>query len=162
MGSAAKKKSKNIDPDIEKDQLISEYALIKDRIDALEEMLSVRKNRLLVLLRAEGSSGYTAVSGSAKFQVRRSFKVTDHGCLAKLMTKSQLAMLAKVTADVYDAYVQEGKQDKIEEAVMVGRSESLSISRARTKVEKERRSKHIEESKRQAEQRIKKLREQLA
>lgn len=139
--------------------LVAEYAVIKDRIDALEEMLAQRKDRILVLMREKGSSKITAPAGSVSFTSRRSFKVHDARKLSSLMSKTQLASLVKITADVYDACVKE--HVAIDEAVTVGRSESLTVSRARTKVAKERRAQHIAESKKQAEQRINAFRKQL-
>jgi len=88
----------------------------------------------------------------AAFTRRRSFKVHDRDRLAELMPPKQLAALVKVTADVYDAAEREGLP--LDEAVTVGLSESLTVSRARTKAAGERRKQYIEESKRQAEQRI--------
>ena len=140
-------------------QLIGECAVLKDRQDALEEMTKQRKDRILVLMRAEGASKIKAPAGEAAFTARRSFKVHDPKRLAKMMTKVQLASLVKITADVYDACVAEEKP--IDEAVTVGKSESLSVSRSRTKVAKERRVQHIAESKRQAEKRITAFRKQL-
>jgi hypothetical protein len=76
------------------------------------------------------------------------------------MSPLQLASLAKITADVYDAA--KAEQMPIDEAVVVGHDESMTVARSRTKAEKDRRKSHIEESKRQAEQRIAVLREQFS
>lgn len=142
----------------ELEQQIQEHAVITDRIDALEDMKGQRKSRILLLMRDLGVSGHSCQGGSATFTTRRSFKVHDHERLAELMSPVQLASLAKVTADVYDALAESMELD---EAVTVGRSESLTVSRARTKVAKERRKGHIEESKRQAEQRIADIRSEF-
>jgi len=139
--------------------LLHEHAVIKDRIDALAEMATVRKNRILMIMNELGVGRHECAAGHASFTRRRSFKVHDPARLSELMTKTQLASNCKITADVYDACVAE--EVAIDEAVTVGRSESLSVSRATTKDAKKRREGYINESKRQAEERISALRAQL-
>jgi hypothetical protein len=143
----------------ELDQLIQEYAVIKDRRDALDDMLDVRKERILLVMSETGARKHKCGAGATSFTKRRSFKVHDAKKLASLLPKTQLAALARVTADVYDAAVAEGI--KIDKAVTVGQSESLTVKRASTKEANERRSKYINESRKQAEQRIEAIRKQL-
>jgi hypothetical protein len=168
MGNAAKKRAR---PALDEDakeaaarkelaDLLYEHSVIADRMDALEEMKKVRRDRILLLMRDLGLSKFEGDAGDISFQSRRSFRVRDHERLAQLMSPLQLAALASITADVYDAAVAE--KVPIDEAVVVGQSESMTVSRARTKAEKDRRKQHIEESKRQAEQRIAALREQFS
>lgn len=168
MGSAARKRREPARADtsgedaINKEirDLLYEHSVITDRMDALEEMKQVRRDRLLILVRQLGLSRVEGDAGDVAFQSRRSFKVTSVERLAAMMTPLQLASLVHITADVYDAAKAEGKP--IDEAVVVGQSETMTVSRSRTKAEKERRRQHIDESKRQAEQRIAALREQFS
>lgn len=165
MGAAKKKERTPTPADVEADKrkelddLLYEHSVIADRMDALEEMKSARRNRILLLMRDLGSTKFEGEAGQAAFTTRRSFTVRSAEKLAELMTPLQLAALASITADVYDA----AKAEKvaIDDAVTVGQSESLTVSRARTKAETDRRKQHIAESKRQAEQRIAELREQF-
>lgn len=140
--------------------LLYEHAVIADRIDALEEMKGLRRDRILLLMRELGISRFEGDAGTAAFQSRRSFKVRSPEILAKLMSPLQLAGLANITADVYDAATAENMP--LDEAIIVGQTEQLSVSRARTKAERDRRKAHIDESRRQAEQRIAALREQYS
>jgi hypothetical protein len=140
--------------------LLYEHSVIADRMDALEEMKQVRRDRILALMRDLGLSKFEGDAGDISFTAPRSFRVTDAERLAALMSPLQLAALAKITADVYDAATAEGLA--IDEAVKVGHSTTMTVSRSRTKTEKDRRRQHIEESKRQAEQRIAVLREQFS
>jgi hypothetical protein len=154
MGAKAKKTQKT-DPEQrneEIERLLAEYSSLKDSRDAIDSMLEVRKERLLMLMSETGLGRYAGQSAVASFTRRRSFKVHDSNRLSELLSVGQLAALAKVTADVYDACEREGVA--IDEAVTVGHGESLTVARSRTKEEKERRKAHIEESKRQAEKRI--------
>jgi len=143
----------------ELERLISEHAMLSNQIDVLEEMRTKRKGRIHLLMRELGRSKLTADDGTANFQVRRSFQVTDHERLAELMSPGQLAALAKITADVYDAALSENVP--LDEAVTVGKDENLTVSRRRTKEAKARRNAHIEESRRQAEARLEALREEF-
>lgn len=154
MGAKAKKKQDEArdDREVELERLLTEHAVLKDRRDAIDEMLEVRKGRINMLMSEVGLGKYKSDAGEASFSRRRSFKVKDRDRLAELMTPRQLAALARVTADVYDAAEREGIP--LDEAVTVGHSESLTISRARTKTAREARKHYIEESKKQAEQRI--------
>lgn len=135
------------------ERLLTEHSVLKDRRDAIDGMIDVRKERLLLLMSEAGIGRYKGKSGEVSFTRRRSFKVTDSDKLVELMSPRQLASLVRVTADVYDAAMRE--DIALDEAVTVGRSESLTVSRSRTKEAKDRRKKYIEESKRQAETRIK-------
>jgi len=141
------------------DQLINEYAIIKDRRDALDEMLEVRKDRILLVMSEIGARKHKCDAGATSFTRRRSFKVHDIDKLAKLLPKRQLAALAKMTADTYDAAKAEGIP--LDEAVTVGQSESLTVSRAKTKEANKRRATYIDESRKQAEARIEAIRKQL-
>lgn len=155
MGAKAKKK-KTEDPaderEVELQHLLTEHSVLKDRRDAIDEMITVRKERILMLMSEAGMGKFKCDDGEAAFTRRRSFKVHDRDRLSELMPPKQLAALVKITADVYDAAEREGLP--LDEAVTVGLSESLTVSRARTKAAGERRKQYIEESKRQAEQRI--------
>jgi hypothetical protein len=139
--------------------LLYEHAVIADRMDALEDMKKVRRDRILLIMRDLGLSKFEGDAGEVSFASRRSFRVSDHEHLATLMSPLRLAALANITADVYDAAKAENMS--IDEAVIVGHTESMTVGRARTKAEKDRRKQHIEESRRQAEQRIAALREQF-
>ncbi len=137
--------------------ILFEHSVIADRLDALEEMKKVRRDRALLLMRKLGLSRFEGSAGDIQFSSRRSFRVTDAARLTEFMSPLQLAALASITADVYDAA--KAEEQPIDEAVTVGESETMTISRARTKVEKNRRKAHIQESRQQAEQRIAALRE---
>lgn len=153
MGAKKKKPaSTQEDHEAQIEQLLTEYATLKDNRDAIDTMLEQRKERLLMLMSESGIGKFKGKSGEASFTRRRSFKVHDTNRLAELMSHAQLASLAKITADVYDAA--EREDIPLNEAVTVGISESLTVSRASTKEAKERRKRHIEESKRQAEKRV--------
>ena len=146
---------------VELEELLREHSVIADRIAALEDMKDKRRSRILLLMRELGRSKFAHKgSGTISFQVKRSFKVVDHERLAELFSAGQLAGLAKITADVYDAAMAE--EIPLDEAVTVGKSETMTVSRPRGKKAKEFRSQVIEESKRQAEARILILREQFA
>lgn len=149
-----KKKVKPDDPRLaEVDNAIREYCDLANRADAIEDLMSVRKKRVDILMSDMGLSRQDIDGiGGAKYSERRTFKVRDEERLSELMPKRQLAALAKVTADVYDAAVAE--KVAIDEAVAVGRSPSLSISRSRTKLAKERQKKHIAASRKAAEERV--------
>jgi len=154
----ARKKAVAVETDEAKlERLIQEHSVIKDRIDALEEMKSSVKSQILLLMRDKGLSRFKSVAGDAAFQVRRSFSVIDVRRLSEMFSPVQLASLVNITADVYDAALAEDKP--LDEAITVGRSEGLSVSRARGKAATEMRKQHIEESKRQAQARIMTLRE---
>lgn len=155
MGAKKKPVAAAATPDaqeLELQRLLTEHAVLKDRRDAIDEMIEVRKERILLLMSESGMSRVKNDAGEASFMRRRSFKVHDKDRLAELMSPRQLAALVRVTADVYDAAEREGIP--LDEAVTVGQSESLTISRSRTKAANEARKHYIEESKRQAEQRI--------
>ena len=140
-------------------QQISEFCLIKDRMDALDNMLDARKKRIRLLMEDIGIAKVDADAGSAAFTERRSFKVADPARLVQMFDVVVLAANCKVTADLYDAAKAEGVA--IDEAVTVGLSPNLSVSRARSKAARERRSQYIAESKSQAEKRINALRTTL-
>jgi hypothetical protein len=157
MGAKKKTTKKKVKPslderELELSRLLTEHSVLKDRRDAIDEMIDVRKERILMLMSESGMGRYKSANGEASFTCRRSFRVHDRDRLAELMSPKQLASLVRITADVYDAADREGVP--LDEAVTVGQSESLTISRARTKDAQELRKKYIEESKRQAEQRI--------
>lgn len=154
-----KRRTKADSREEELEEQVREYAVIKDRMDALDEMLKQRKQRILLLMSETGLSRFDGGAGTAAFTRRRSFKVYDAERLVGLMTPRQLAENVRITADVYDAC--EAEDIPINEAVKVGRSENLTVSRSRTKAAKERRKQYIEESRRQAEQRINSIRAQL-
>lgn len=147
-------KAASNDPRIaELEETIREYCDLANRLDAIEDLMAVRKKRAENLMADMGLSRQEATGfGTAAFSERRSFKVIDQDALAKLMSKKQLAALAKITADVYDA----AKAEKvaIDEAVQVGKTPSLSISRSRKKLARERQKKHIAEARKAAEARI--------
>jgi len=157
-----KKPATDNDPrTVELEELLREHSVIASRIDALEDMKGQRRNRILLLMRELGRSKFSHKgSGAISFQVKRSFRVVDHERLAELFPPSQLAALAKVTADVYDAAIAE--DIALDEAVTVGKSETMTVSRPRDKKSKALRSQVIDESKRQAEARIMILRESFA
>jgi len=144
---------------VELDQLINEYAIIKDRRDALDDMLEARKDRILMVMSEAGARKHKCAAGATSFTRRRSFLIHDIDKLTKLLPKRQLAALARMTADTYDAAKAEGIP--LDEAVTVGQSESLTVSRAKTKEANKRRMAYIEESRKQAEARIEAIREQL-
>ena len=137
---------------LELERLLTEHAVLKDRRDAIDDMIEVRKDRILLLMSEAGLGRYKNDAGEASFTRRRTFKIHDQARLVELMSPAQLASLARVTADVYDAAAREGIP--LDEAVTVGISESLTVARARTKAANDIRKQYIEESKRQAEQRI--------
>lgn len=164
MSNAAKKRKSQTAPDADTEMarkeladLLYEHSVIADRIDALEEMKQIRRDRVLLLMRKLGIRKFEGDAGDVSFSQRRSFRVLNHERLAELMSPLQLAALAAITADTYDAAKAENVP--IDEAVVVGTSDSMTINRARTKTEKERRRQHIDESRRQAEQRIAAMRE---
>jgi len=156
----AVKKPATDDRSVELRQNITEHCLIKDRIDALEKMLDVRKKRIHILMEDIGLSKVDAEAGSAAFTERRSFTVVDPSRLAKLFDRETLAANVRITADVYDAAI--GAKIKIDKAVRVGLSPSLSVTRARSKQAREQRKQYIAESKAQAEKRIATLRKTFA
>lgn len=140
-------------------QQIDEFCLIKDRMDALENLLEPRKKRIRLLMEDLGLSRAEADGGNSSFTERRSFEIVDAERLSELFDAHTLAANVKITADVYDAAKAEGI--KIDEAVRVGRNPSLSVSRARSKQAKERRKQYIAESREQAEKRIDALRKKM-
>ena len=161
MGAVKKTEEKTEESQlIELRQQIDEYCLIKDRMDALDKMLSPRKKRIRLLMEDLGLSKAEAGSGGAAFTERRSFSVVDAGRLVELFDPHQLAANVRITADVYDAAKAENIE--IDEAVRVGLSPSLSVSRARNKKARELRNQYIAESRDQAEKRIAALRKTMS
>ena len=136
---------------------IMEHCALKNEADAIEDMLDLRRKQIENLMAEMGLTKQEVEGvGYVNFSERRTFKVKDEERLAELMTPRQLAALANITADVYDA----AKAEKvaIDEAVIAGKSPSVSINRSRKKLAKERQKKHIAEARAKREDRLAQLR----
>jgi len=143
-----------------KHELLGEIALLTDEQDAIKEEISVRKDELLLLMSKDGDRAVERENvAGASFMQRRSFKVTNPKNLAKMFTREQLAEQVKVTAAFFDAAQREGYQ--IDGAVTVGVSESLTVSRAKTKDAKNIRKAHIKEARERAQAKVVEYRKTL-
>jgi len=146
--------------DVEKRALLGEIALLTDQQDALKEEISLRKEKLLLLMAHDGDRSIEAEGiGTASFKRRRSFAVKDTTALAKLFPANVLAENVRITAAFYDAAEREGY--RIKDAVTQGEDESLTVARARTKEAKKFREAHITEARSKAESAVAAYRKQL-
>ena len=148
------------DRDARKQELLAEIAFLTDEQDAIKAETNKRKEELLLLMSQDGDRSLARENvADAAFTQRRAFQVTNAKKLAQMFTREQLAEHAKVTAAFYDAAEREGY--RIGDAVTVGVSESLTVSRAKTKDAKAIRKTHIEEARRVTETKVAAFRQQL-
>jgi L-serine deaminase len=148
------------DRDSRKRELLDEIAFLTDEQDAVKKEINKRKDELLLLMSQDGDRALEKENvAGASFTQRRSFQINDTKKLSQMFTREQLAEHVKITAAFYDAAQREGY--RIETAVTVGVSESLTVSRAKTKDAKKIRQTHIEEARKATEAKVAEFRKQL-
>jgi hypothetical protein len=148
------------DRDERKRELLGEIAFLTDEQDALKAEIDARKEELLLLMSQDGDRALEREGvASSSFTQRRSFEVHNPKLLAKMFSKEQLAEHTRITAAFYEAAEREGY--RIGDAVTVGFSESLTVSRAKTKEAKKIREAHINEARERTRKKVAELRKQL-
>src|SRR3990172_2651915 len=129
----------------EKLTLITEIAILADRMDALKEMVEAKKARLNVLMTTDGDQRLTAPAGAASFTPHRAVKVTDPAKAAARFDKETLAEFFRPTTAFIDALTTAGIA--YGDCIEVSDEPSFEVRRPQTKEAKSFREIAIEKTK---------------
>ena len=143
----------------EKDELLHDICILKSRTESLEELIEDKRARLELLMGGDGERARVIAEGGAKFGERRAVKVIDPAEVAKKFPKQVLAEHFSPPVAFLEACDAEGKD--YTGALIMGKSPSFEVARAKTKAAKALHEKMVEQTKREAEETLAKIRKTL-
>jgi hypothetical protein len=150
---------KKLARDTEKENLLTELAILQCRVDAFEKIIDDRRGRLEGLMAQDGEKTRVVSTAQASFGNRRAVEVVSAAECARIFSKAILAENFAPTIAFVEACEAEGI--KIAGALRVGSSPSFKVERARTKAAKELQKRIIEETRKTAEETVTKIRKSL-